>query len=93
MIGMETSTYIALGALLVSLIGLALNMKKDSKADAATNAITQTKLDNLIGGVNDIRIEARTMRESINDHSERLARIEARAESNTRRIDLLEKGE
>lgn len=93
MIGMETSTYIALGALLVSLIGLALNMKKDSKADAATNAITQTKLDNLIGGVNDIRIEVRTMRESINDHSERLARIEARAESNTRRIDLLEKGE
>jgi hypothetical protein len=68
-------------------------MKKDSKADAATNAITQTKLDNLIGGVNDIRIEVRTMRESINDHSERLARIEARAESNTRRIDLLEKGE
>lgn len=93
MIGMETSTYIALGALLVSLIGLVLNMKKDSKADAATNAITQTKLDNLIGGVNDIRIEVRTMRESINDHSERLARIEARAESNTRRIDILEKGE
>lgn len=90
---MEASTYVALGALLVSLIGLALTIKKDSKSDAASNAITQTKLDNLIGGVNDIRIEVRTMRESINDHSERLARIEARAESNTRRIDLLEKGE
>lgn len=90
---MEPSTYVALGALLVSLISLALNIKKDSKSDAAENAVTQTKLDNLISGVNDIRIEVRTMRESINDHSERLARIEARAESNTRRIDLLEKGE
>ncbi len=93
MIEMEPSTYVALGALLVSLISLALNIKKDSKSDAAENAVTQTKLDNLISGVNDIRIEVRTMRESINDHSERLARIEARAESNTRRIDLLEKGE
>ena len=92
---MEASTYVALGALLVSLISLALNIKKDSKTDAAANAITQTKLDNLIGGVNDIRIEVRTMRESINDHSERLARVEARAESNTHRLDTIEgkKGE
>jgi hypothetical protein len=35
------------------------------------------------------------MRESINDHSERLARVEARAESNTHRLDTIEgkKGE
>ena len=92
---METSTLIALGALLISLAGLLLNSRKDTRTDAASNAITQTKLDNLITGVTDIRVEVRSMRESINDHSERLARVEARAESNTHRLDTLEekKGE
>ena len=94
-IKMETSTMIALGALLISLIGLILNSRKDTRTDAATNAVTQTKLDNLITGVTDIRVEVRSMRESINDHSERLARVEARAESNTHRLDTIEgkKGE
>jgi hypothetical protein len=92
---METSTMIALGALLISLIGLILNSRKDTRTDAAANAVTQTKLDNLITGVTDIRVEVRSMRESINDHSERLARVEARAESNTHRLDTIEgkKGE
>lgn len=92
---MEPSTLIALGALLISLVGLILNSRKDTRTDAATNAVTQTKLDNLITGVTDIRVEVRSMRESINDHSERLAKVEARAESNTHRLDTLEgkKGE
>ena len=87
---METSTLIALGALLISLVGLILNSRKDTRSDAATNAITQTKLDNLITGVTDLRVEIRSMRDSINDHSERLARVEARAESNTHRLDTIE---
>ena len=47
---METSTMIALGALLISFLGLVLNSRKDTRTDAASNAITQTKLDNLITG-------------------------------------------
>jgi hypothetical protein len=91
---METSTLIALGALLVSFLGLILNSRKDTRTDAASNAITQTKLDNLITGVTDIRGEVRSMRESITDHSERLARVEARSENNAHRLDALEaKGE
>ena len=91
---METSTLIALGALLISFVGLILNSRKDTRTDAASNAITQTKLDNLITGVTDIRVEVRSMRESITDHSERLARVEARSESNSHRLDALEtKGE
>ena len=59
------------------------------------NAIIQTKLDSLITGVDDIRVEMRTMRDTIGDHGERLARVEARAQSNTHRLDALEgkKGE
>lgn len=87
---METSTIIALGALLVSLVGLILNGRKDTRTDAAANAITQTKLDSLISGVDDIRVEMRTMRDNISNHGERLAKVEARSSSNTHRLDALE---
>ena len=58
-----------------------LNSRKDTRTDAATNAVTQTKLDNLINGVTDIRVEVRSMRDLINDHTERLARVEARLDT------------
>ena len=87
---MQTGTIVSIGALIVSLVALILNSRKDTRQDAATNAVTQTKLDNLITGVTDLRVEVRSMRESINDHSERLAKVEARAESNTHRLDALD---
>ena len=87
---METGTVISCVAMVVALLGLILNSRKETRTDAATNAITQTKLDNLITGVTDIRVEIRSMRDAINDHSERLARVEARAESNTHRLDSIE---
>lgn len=92
---METGVIISIGALLVSLVSLLVNGRKDTRSDAASNAIVQTKLDSLINGVDDIRVEMRSMRESLVDHGERIARVEARAASNTHRLDVLEnmKGE
>lgn len=92
---METGTIISICAVAISLIGLLLTGRKDTRSDAAANAIITTKLDSLISGVDDIRIEMRSMRESITDHGERLARVESRAQSNTHRLDILEgkKGE
>lgn len=87
---MEIGMAVSIGAFMVSLVALILNSRKDTRQDAATNAVTQTKLDNLITGVTDLRVEVRSMRESINDHSERLAKVEARAESNTHRLDALD---
>ena len=87
---METSTWIALGALLISLAGLLMNSRKDTKTDAATNAMIQTKLDSLIKGVTEIRVEMRSIQETIRDHGERLATVEARAKSNEHRLDALE---
>lgn len=87
---METSTIISLGALLIALVGLLINSRKDTRADASVMAIVQTKLDSLISGVDDIRVEMRSMRESIGDHGERLAKVEARASSNSHRLDALE---
>ena len=87
---METSTWIALGAMLVSLVGLFLNTRKDTRKDAAESAIIQTKLDSLISGVMEIRVEMRSIQDSIRDHGERLATVEARAKSNEHRLDALE---
>lgn len=78
------------GALLVAVLGLILNSRKETRTDAAQNAIITTKLDSLITGVDDIRVEMRTMRDTMSDHGERLARVEARAQSNSHRIDVLE---
>ena len=89
---METGTLISCVAMLVALLGLILNSRKDTRQDAAANAIIQTKLDSLITGVDDIRVEMRTMRDTIGDHGERLARVEARAQSNTHRLDAIEEG-
>ena len=87
---METGVIISIAAVLISFIGLILNGRKDTRTDAATNAIVQTKLDSLINGVDDIRVEIRAMNEKISDHGERLAKLEARSASNTHRIDVLE---
>ena len=87
---MDASLVISLGALLVAFFGLVLNSRKETRSDAATNAIITTKLDSLITGVDDIRVEMRTMRDTIGDHGERLARVEARAQSNSHRLDTLE---
>lgn len=87
---MDIGVYISIGAVLISFVGLILNTRKDTRSDAAANAIIQTKLDSLITGVDDIRVEMRTMRDTIGDHGERLARVEQRAQSNTHRIDALE---
>lgn len=87
---MDTSTLISLGAFLVAVIGLTLNGRKDTRTEAATTAIIQTKLDTLIGGVDEIRVETRSLRQEMSNHGERLAALEARSKSNTHRLDALE---
>ena len=87
---METGTVISIAAALIALASLILNSRKETRSDAAALARIDTSLNTLNSGVTDIRVDLRSMRESITDHSVRLARVEARAESNTHRIDTLE---
>ena len=81
---------VSIGAMVIAFLGLILNTRKETRTDAAESAKIQTKLDNLITGVTDIRVEIRAMQGTIGDHSERLAKVESRAESNTHRLDALE---
>ena len=87
---METTVLISIGALVVAALGLILNAKKDTRQDAATLAEIKSGLTTANNGITDIRVDLRTMQTDISNHSERLARVEARAESNTHRLDTLE---
>ena len=87
---METGTVISLAAAVIALIALILNSRKETRSDAAALARIDTSLTSLNNGVTDIRVDLRSMQGSLNDHSERLAKVEARAESNTHRLDTLE---
>lgn len=89
-ITMETGTVISLAAAVIALIALILNSRKETRSDAAALARIDTSLTSLNNGVTDIRVDLRSMQGSLNDHSERLAKVEARAESNTHRLDTLE---
>ena len=88
---METGTIISLAAVLISLLALLLNSRKETRTDAAATARIETSLGTLNSGDNDIRVDLRSMRESLAEHSERLVRVEARAENNAHRLDVLEK--
>lgn len=87
---MELTVIISVLAVVISLAGLLLNGRKDIRQEASSAAIIQAKLDSVITGVDDIRVEVRAMRETIGDHGERLAKLEARAASNTHRLDAIE---
>ena len=87
---METGILISIGALIVAALGLILNAKKETKADAASLAKIENGLTTANNGISDIRVDLRSLQTSINDHSERLARVEARTENNSHRLDALE---
>ena len=75
---METTTIISLGALLVAVLSLILNSKKDTKNDAAALAKIEAGVNTANAGISDLRVDIRSMREAIGDHSERIAQLETR---------------
>ena len=87
---MDSGTVISILAVVISFAALMLNSKKETKSDAAALARIDSSLTSVNNGITEIRVDLRTMQTSITDHSERLARVESRAESNTHRIDALE---
>lgn len=87
---MDSGTVISILAVVISFAALMLNSKKETKSDAAALARIDSSLTSVNNGITEIRVDLRTMQTSITDHSERLARVESRAESNTHRLDVLE---
>lgn len=87
---MDSGTVISILAVVISFAALMLNSKKETKSDAAALARIDSSLTSVNNGITEIRVDLRTMQTSITDHSERLARVESRAESNTHRLDAIE---
>lgn len=91
----------AMGSLAVAAIALIVSLIRNGKHDSrqaaeafaaqrAANAETQTKLDSIREGVDDIRVEQRAMRSRQDEMSERLAGAESSIKSAHHRLDALE---
>lgn len=93
---METGTIISLCAVVLSVISLLIKSHRDSSRDAsqeaASTARMDAKLDAIASGVDDIRVDMRTMRDRLQDFGERLTAVEQSAKSAHHRLDLIERG-
>ena len=78
---MDTTILISIGALVVAILTLLLNSRKETRTDAATLAEIKASLNSVSTGVNEIRLEIRGMRETISDLTERITRAEAQIEA------------
>lgn len=89
---MEVAVIVSLGALAVSIVGLLMNGRKESRADAAGSARIETKLDSIGSGVEDIRVEIRTIRGRVDALAERVSAVEASCRSAHHRLDEIKGG-
>lgn len=87
---MGISEVIALLSLAVAAIALILNSRKDTRTDAAREARTEAKLDNISNGVSEIRLDQRAMNKRLDTHDTRLTKVEDREADDRRRIESLE---
>lgn len=87
---MGMDVVIALGSLVVAFLALLLKSRGETKAAASDSARTQAKLDSIAGGVDDIRVEQRAMRERVDGLSERVAGAEQAIKSAHHRLDELD---
>ena len=62
---MDTGVIVALGALFVSAMGLLLTARKETRGSAEETAQIKTKLDSIASGVDEIRVEMRSIRERV----------------------------
>ena len=86
---METSAILSLAAVIVSLVGLLLSSRKTTRDDAAGSARVEAKLDGISSGVEDIRVEMRTVRSRVESLAERVSAVESSCKSAHHRLDQL----
>ena len=88
---MSAEAIVALCSLVVAIVALLLKGRGETKSNAAESARTQAKLDSIAGGVDDIRVEQRAVRERVDGLAERMAGVEASTRSAHKRLDELDK--
>ena len=87
---MDLKDILSAVAVLLSLAALLLNSRKETRQDAAGTARLEAKLDSISSGVEDIRVETRTMRGRIDGLAERLSAVERDCRNAHHRLDQLQ---
>ena len=77
-------------AIVCSAAALARNEKKDAGKEAAEAAKMSAILSTIQAGVDEIRIDQKTMRKDYNEIVTRVLKVEERSKSNTHRLDKME---
>lgn len=78
---MDISQVIALAALVIAVLGFLGNTRKDTRSDAAALATIETKLNTLISGVDDIRVENKSLQKELYKHGEQIVELNARVKA------------
>lgn len=87
---MDLKDILSAVAVLLSLAALLLNSRKETRQDAAGTARLEAKLDSISSGVEDIRVETRTMRSRVDGLAERVSAVESSVKSAHHRLDQLQ---
>lgn len=87
---MNASVVISLCSFGLALIVFLSNRNKDSNNAAAREARVDAKLDGISNGVNELRLDMRSMDKRIGGAETRLTQVEGREADDRRRIDDLE---
>ena len=92
---MNIETIMAICMGVIALITLVMNgrsgTRQDAERTAAANARIESKLGSIDDGVMDIRAEIRSMRNTVNDHGQRLSKCESDIANATKHVDELER--
>ena len=75
---MEIGTLVAMGAVVISMIGLLLNTRKDTRQDASEMAEMKTLLSAINAGVTDIRVKIESMRDKLEELGREVSALKAR---------------
>ena len=87
---MDIGVIISLAAVLISALSLLLTGRKGVREDAAGTARLEAKLDSISSGVEDIRVETRTMRSRVDGLAERVSAVESSCRSAHHRLDQMQ---
>jgi len=69
---------VSIASAVIALCALLLNRNKDQRQSAADYARMDAQLGSIMSGVDDIRVELRSMRSQLDRHTERIATCEAK---------------
>jgi peptidoglycan hydrolase CwlO-like protein len=89
----ELGVLISVLGLVIAFQGFQLNKTKAIKSDGQENAELKAELGYIRKGVDDIRIDIKTSEKQMQQHGERITRLEESSKQAHKRIDKLEKGD